>query len=122
MLAWPGECNWARAQGTCQCSDRLAALTGWHDTSAHVCRGDGTIGRLPKFVVARWWGTGHKVHLTTCASGSEAMSSAAVERLRDSRDLFDDSGDTAVVIIPPLEKSFHNLPKNNWLKLIVNFD
>jgi hypothetical protein len=38
----------------------------------------------------------HKVHLTTCASGSGAMPPAAVWRLRDSRDLFDDSGDTAV--------------------------
>jgi hypothetical protein len=28
MLAWPGECNWARAQGTCQCSDRLARHVG----------------------------------------------------------------------------------------------
>jgi hypothetical protein len=84
---------------------RYRTLTGWHDTSAHVCRGDRIIGRLPKFVVARWWGTGHKVHLTTCASGSEAMTSAAVERRRDSRDLFDNSGDTAVAIIPPLEKS-----------------
>jgi hypothetical protein len=36
------------------------------------------------------------VHLTTCASGSGAMPPAAVWRLRDSRDLFDDSGDTAV--------------------------
>ena len=48
---------------------------------------------------------GHKVHLTTCASGSGAMSSAAVGRLRGARDLSDDSADTAEEIIPPLEKS-----------------
>jgi hypothetical protein len=28
MLTWPGECNWARAQGTCQCSNRLARHVG----------------------------------------------------------------------------------------------
>jgi hypothetical protein len=34
------------------------------------------------------------------------MSSAAVGRPRSSRDLYDDSGDTAEAIIPPPKKSF----------------
>ena len=48
---------------------------------------------------------GHKVHLTTFAFGSGAMSSAAIGRLRGARDLSDVPADIAEAIIPHLEKS-----------------